>query len=68
MVTDPIPFNGDFIGITGFGLINHFSHVILKKNTKTNQLNEDKNHLPTLIIASGRNEANVKEVLTKVIP
>ncbi|XP_050524470.1 fatty acid synthase-like isoform X2 [Daktulosphaira vitifoliae] len=67
VVTDPMPFTGDMIGITAFGILNNFTHVILKKHNNINQLNMDKNDLPSLIIASGRNEVNVTGVLNKIL-
>lgn len=69
VVTENTPFIGDVIGITSFGFINAFSHVILKRNNRVKQdvkkIN-DENDLPKLILASGRNEENARETLNKV--
>ncbi|XP_060835401.1 fatty acid synthase-like [Rhopalosiphum padi] len=69
VITEKTPFVGDIIGISSFGIINAFSHVILKKNSivKNNIVNiHDSINIPRLILASGRNEENVKEILDKI--
>lgn len=69
MVTEKTPINGDIIGITFFGTVNSFSHVILKRNSKIKkdykEVN-DKYYVPRLIVASGRNEENTRKTIGKV--
>lgn len=69
VVTKKSPFVSDIIGVSGFGFSNGFSHVILKRNNKTkkNIKNTEKvNFIPRLILASGRNEENVREAVNTV--
>lgn len=69
VVTETTPLTTELIGINAFGLVNGFSHVILKRNNKTNNIIEDvnsENYIPRLILASGRNEANAMEAVNKV--
>lgn len=68
-MTEKTPLTGDVVGINAFGLVNGFSHVILKRNNKTNNIIEDtdgENYIPRLILVSGRNEANAVETMNKV--
>lgn len=66
VVTEKTPFKGDVIGITGFGLVNSFSHVILKRNPKekidTKNIDNDDN-IPRLVLVSARNEENARETM-----
>eukprot|EP00102_Acyrthosiphon_pisum_P019878 XP_016657088.1 PREDICTED: fatty acid synthase-like [Acyrthosiphon pisum] len=69
VITEKTPFVGDIIGISSFGLLNAFSHVILKKNQIVNNIIVDKHNstnIPQLILVSGRNEENVKEALNQI--
>lgn len=69
MITEKTPFNGDIIGITSFGTVNAFSHVIIKKNNKMKKYYKETSNeynVPRLIFASGRNEENVRKTIDKV--
>ncbi|KAF0755952.1 fatty acid synthase-like isoform X1 [Aphis craccivora] len=69
VITEKTPFTGDIIGISSFGIINAFSHVILKKNNivNNNMVNvHDSNNIPRLLFVSGRTEENVKEALKMI--
>uniref|UniRef100_A0A2H8TDM0 Fatty acid synthase n=1 Tax=Melanaphis sacchari TaxID=742174 RepID=A0A2H8TDM0_9HEMI len=69
IITEKTPFNGDIIGISSFGMLNAFSHVILKKNNKEKQISKHINSndfIPILILASGRNEENTRATLKKI--
>ncbi|XP_016657076.1 fatty acid synthase isoform X4 [Acyrthosiphon pisum] len=69
VITEKTPFVGDIIGISSFGLLNAFSHVILKRNQIVNNLIVDKHNstnMPQLILVSGRNEENVRETLNQI--
>lgn len=69
IVTEKTPLVGDIIGVSSFGILNAFSHVILKRNNKIKINNMDSNiddFIPRLILASGRNEDNAKETIKKV--
>lgn len=69
VVTKKTPFVSDIIGVSGFGLSNGFSHVILKRNNKTkkNIKNTEKvDFIPRLILASGRDEENAREAVNTV--
>ncbi|CAI6347084.1 unnamed protein product [Macrosiphum euphorbiae] len=70
VITEKTPFVGDIIGISSFGLLNAFSHVILKKNQIFNNKIMDKHNystnMPQLILVSGRNEENVRGTLSKI--
>lgn len=65
VITEKTPFVGDIIGISSFGIINAFSHVILKKNQIVNKKTANAD-MPQLILVSGRNEENVRETLKTV--
>lgn len=68
-MTEKTPFVGDIIGISSFGIINAFSHVILKKNNivHNNIIDvQNPNFIPRLVFASGRNEKNTRDTLNKV--
>lgn len=69
MINEKTPFNGDIIGINSFGLLNAFSHVILKRNIKEKQVFKhisSNDFIPRLILASGRNEENTRATVKKV--
>jgi len=69
IVTEKTPLVSDVIGISSFGIINAFSHVILKRNNKakcSSEALENDDCIPRLILASGRNEENVRETVNIV--
>lgn len=69
VVTEKTALVGDIIGISSFGNINSFSHVILRRNNKVKNDSKDINdtdYIPRIILASGRNEENARETLKKV--
>jgi len=69
VVTEKTPLVTDVVGISSFGLMNAFSHVIIKKNSKVHNDFKDNNReydIPQLILVSGRNEENVEKALEKV--
>lgn len=65
MVTEKTPFVGNIIGVSGFGITNAFSHVILKKSQQK-KTTPTTVALPQLILVSGRNEKNAIETIQKV--
>jgi len=69
VITEKTPFKGDIIGVSSFGFLNAFSHVILKKNNKVKEIFKNINsndYIPRLILASGRNEENARATVKKV--
>ncbi|XP_026822789.1 fatty acid synthase-like, partial [Rhopalosiphum maidis] len=69
VINEKTPFNGDIIGINSFGLLNAFSHVILKRNIKEKQIFKhisSNDFIPRLILASGRNEENTRATVKKI--
>lgn len=69
MVTEKTLLAGDIIGISSFGLLNAFSHVILRRNKKVKIDFEDINsdsYIPRLVLASGRTEDNTRDTIQKV--
>lgn len=67
-MTEKTPIASDIIGITSFGILNGFSHVVIKRNSKkTNGDTVDNRVIPQLILVSGRTEQNVQETISKVI-
>jgi len=69
VVTEKTPFKGDIIGVSSFGFLNSFSHVILKRNNKVKQIFkhiDSNDYIPRLILASGRNEENARATVEKV--
>lgn len=70
VITEKTPFEGDIIGVNSFGLINAFSHVILKRNNKVKEIfkhiSSNDYNMPRLILASGRNEENARATVQKV--
>jgi len=69
VITEKTPLVDDIIGVSSFGILNAFSHVILKRNKKVKTINKMPNSskcIPQLILASGRNEENARETVNKV--
>lgn len=69
VITEKTPFVGDVIGVSSFGTLNAFSHVILRRNNKVkNDFKDTSNgdEIPLLILASGRNEENTRQTIEKV--
>lgn len=67
VITEKTPFDGDIIGVSGFGIMNAFSHVILKRNSKAKKDDgTNKCNLPRLLLASGRTEENAIKAVKKV--
>ncbi|XP_050438841.1 fatty acid synthase-like [Adelges cooleyi] len=67
VVTQKTPFNDDIIGVTSFGFINEFNHVILKRNNKINQNKSTKDVLPKLIVVSGRTNENAVDTIKQIL-
>lgn len=69
MVTEKSPLVGDVVGVTSFGLLNAFSHVVLRRNNKVKHDMEnidDVDCIPRLILVSGRDEKNTREAVNRV--
>lgn len=69
IVTEKTPLVGNIVGISSFGFSNAFSHVVLKRNSKAKRSFEDtenKDFIPRLVLASGRNEGNAIEAVSTV--
>lgn len=69
VITEKTPLVSDIVGISSFGILNAFSHVILRRNNKIKKPNKDSNNddnIPRLILVSGRNEKNTRETINKV--
>lgn len=69
VITEKTPIDSDIIGISSFGTVNAFSHVILKRNGKIKKDYKDISNaysIPRLIVASGRNEENARKTIEKV--
>lgn len=69
VITEKTPFESDIIGVNSFGLLNAFSHVILKRNSKVKEVFKhisSNDYMPRLILASGRNEENARATVQKV--
>ncbi|XP_050423058.1 fatty acid synthase-like [Adelges cooleyi] len=67
VVTQKTPFNDDIIGITSFGYVNEFNHVVLKRNNKKNPNKSTENVIPQLILASGRTNENSVDTIKKIL-
>lgn len=69
IITEKTPFKGDIIGVSSFGFLNSFSHIILKRNNKVKQIFQhigSIDYIPRLILSSGRNEENTRATVNKV--
>ncbi|XP_014245947.1 fatty acid synthase-like [Cimex lectularius] len=71
VITEPTKLEGDIIGISSNGIAGSYGHVLLKGNPKVKsrplKLGElPPDGLPRLIILSGRDEAALNGVLTKL--
>jgi len=69
VITEKTPFKDDIIGVSSFGFLNAFSHVILKRNNKVKEIFKhigSNDYIPRLILASGRNEENARATVKKV--
>lgn len=69
VITEKTPFVGDVIGVSSFGTLNAFSHVILRRNNKVkNDIKNTENgdDIPRLVLVSGRNEENTRQSIEKV--
>ncbi|VVC29220.1 Hypothetical protein CINCED_3A006213 [Cinara cedri] len=68
IVTEKTPIVSNIIGITAFGILNGFSHIIIKQNNKKIKDNIDDNKvIPQLILTSGRTEQNVQDTMNKIL-
>lgn len=65
VVTEPTPLDGDLVGVTSFGLVGTYGHVILKQNDKTKQCAYD-DSLPRLVLLSGRSNEGLESIIAKV--
>lgn len=69
VITEKTRLVNDIIGVSSFGILNAFSHVVLKRNDKVKTVNKmpsSSDCIPRLILASGRNEENARETVNKV--
>lgn len=67
IITEPILWEGGYVGINSFGFGGGNCHVLLKSNPKEKVINDGApDDLPKLIVVSGRTEEAVKTLLNDV--